>query len=136
MRQSVRNLARSGVSPTAEGTVKIVDFWKAFCDSQERQGDELKTFVSKETPTATKIQIIRSGVLARVVDDMVAYLDVPKNDLQCAPHAESTAHKLIKETVCLMPRHPSELSGWPTSRECGSNVWWTGARADGCRAQT
>jgi len=61
-----------------------------------------KTFVSKETPTATKIQIIRSGVLARVVDDMVAYLDVPKNLIFSVLHTpESTAHKLIKENRVL-----------------------------------
>jgi putative toxin-antitoxin system antitoxin component (TIGR02293 family) len=56
------------------------------------------TFVTKVTPTATKIQLIRSGVAARVVDDMVEYLDVPKSIIFGILHTpESTAHKLIRD---------------------------------------
>jgi putative toxin-antitoxin system antitoxin component (TIGR02293 family) len=56
-----------------------------------------KLFVAKETPTAKKIRVIRSGVSARVVDDMVAYLDVPKNVVFNVLHTpESTAHRLIR----------------------------------------
>lgn len=54
--------------------------------------------VAKETPTAEKIDVIRSGVRARVVDDMVAYLDVPKNVVFDVLHTpQSTAHRLIKD---------------------------------------
>lgn len=55
-------------------------------------------FVAKETPAAQKIDIIRAGVGARVVDDMVAYLEVPKAVIFALLHTpESTAHKLIKD---------------------------------------
>lgn len=57
-----------------------------------------RAFVSKETPTAKKIDVIRRGVGARVVDDMVEYLDVPKSVIFGLLHTpESTAHKLIKD---------------------------------------
>jgi putative toxin-antitoxin system antitoxin component (TIGR02293 family) len=57
-----------------------------------------QAFLSKDTPTARKIELIRSGVTARVVDDMVAYLHVPKNDIfKVLRTPESTAHKLIKD---------------------------------------
>ncbi len=57
-----------------------------------------KSFVAKDTPPAKKIDVIRAGVGARVVDDMVEYLDVPKNVIFGILHTpESTAHKLIKD---------------------------------------
>jgi putative toxin-antitoxin system antitoxin component (TIGR02293 family) len=57
-----------------------------------------KAFVARETPRAKKIDVIRGGVAARVVDDMVEYLDVPKNVIFGVLHIpESTAHKLIKD---------------------------------------
>ena len=57
-----------------------------------------RAFVAKETPAAKKIDVIRGGVAARVVDDMVEYLDVPKNVIFGVLHVpESTAHKLIRE---------------------------------------
>ncbi len=57
-----------------------------------------KTFVAKETSTATKVEAIRRGVTARVVDDMVEYFDVSKNDIfKVLRTPESTAHKLIKD---------------------------------------
>jgi putative toxin-antitoxin system antitoxin component (TIGR02293 family) len=57
-----------------------------------------KTFVAKDTPTATKVEVIRRGVTARVVDDMVEYFDVSKNDIfKVLRTPESTAHKLIKD---------------------------------------
>jgi putative toxin-antitoxin system antitoxin component (TIGR02293 family) len=57
-----------------------------------------KSLVSRNIPAAKKIDVIRSGVVARVVDDMVDYLDVPKNVIFGVLHtAESTAHKLIKD---------------------------------------
>lgn len=63
-----------------------------------RSSKVFKTFVIKEPPAATKIELIRSGVQARVVDDMVDYLDVPKNVIFGVLHTpESTAHKLIKD---------------------------------------
>ncbi len=55
-------------------------------------------FVSKETPIGKKIEVIRGGVVARIVDDMVEYLDVPKNVIFGVLHMpESTAHKLIRD---------------------------------------
>ena len=55
-------------------------------------------FVARETPAAQKIDMIRAGVGARVVDDMVAYLQVPKAVIFALLHTpESTAHKLIKD---------------------------------------
>jgi putative toxin-antitoxin system antitoxin component (TIGR02293 family) len=63
-----------------------------------------QALLAQDTPAAKKIDLIRSGVSARVVDDMVAYLHVPKNDifkLLCTP--ESTAHKLIKDNRPLDP---------------------------------
>ena len=57
-----------------------------------------RAFVAKETPAAKKIDVIRGGVAARVVDDMVEYLDVPKNVIFSVLHTpESTAHRLIKD---------------------------------------
>jgi putative toxin-antitoxin system antitoxin component (TIGR02293 family) len=59
-------------------------------------------FVSTETPAAQKIGLIRAGVGARVVDDMVAYLEVPKAVIFALLHTpESTAHKLIKDNRTL-----------------------------------
>jgi putative toxin-antitoxin system antitoxin component (TIGR02293 family) len=57
-----------------------------------------KAFVARETSVAKKIDAIRHGVRARVVDDMVEYLEVPKNVIFEILHTpESTAHKLIKD---------------------------------------
>ncbi len=57
-----------------------------------------KTFVSHETPITEKIALIRGGIAARVVDDMVEYLGVPKHVIFWVLHTpESTAHKLIKD---------------------------------------
>jgi putative toxin-antitoxin system antitoxin component (TIGR02293 family) len=64
-------------------------------------GERALTFrglVAGATPTARKIDAIRRGVRARVVDDMVAYLDVPKSAVFTLLHApESTAHRLIRD---------------------------------------
>jgi len=55
-------------------------------------------FVTTETPAASKIDVIRTGVTARVVDDMVDYFAVSKSDIfKVLRTPESTAHKLIKE---------------------------------------
>ena len=57
-----------------------------------------RSFVATDTPAAAKIDVIRGGVLARVVDDMAEYLDVPKNVIFAVLHTpESTAHRLIKD---------------------------------------
>ena len=65
-------------------------------------GAVFRAFVAKETPTAKKIDLIRGGVVARVVDDMVEYLDVPKHVIFGVLHTpESTAHKLIKDNRTL-----------------------------------
>src|SRR5574337_60877 len=63
-----------------------------------------KTFVSQETPIAEKIALIRDGIAAHVVDDMVKYLGVPKHVIFQILHTpESTAHKLIKDRRRLNP---------------------------------
>jgi len=57
-----------------------------------------KAFVVRDIPTAKKIDVIRRGVVAAVVDDMVEYLGVPKTVIFAILHTpESTAHKLIKD---------------------------------------
>ena len=67
-----------------------------------RGAKEFKAFVARETPAAKKIDVIRSGVPARVVDGMVEYLDVPKSVIFGVLHTpESTAHKLIKDNRTL-----------------------------------
>jgi putative toxin-antitoxin system antitoxin component (TIGR02293 family) len=61
-----------------------------------------KAFVTRETSTAGKIDAIRGGIAARVVDDMVQYLDVPKHVIFGLLHTpESTAHRLIKDNRTL-----------------------------------
>ena len=61
-----------------------------------------QTFLTTVIPTAAKIDVIRSGVPARVVDDMAEYLDVPKHVIFGVLHTtESTAHKLIKDNRLL-----------------------------------
>jgi len=57
-----------------------------------------QAFLTTVTPTAARIDVIRSGLPARVVDDMAEYLDVPKHVIFGVLHTpESTAHKLIKD---------------------------------------
>ncbi|MGH7820691.1 MAG: type II RES/Xre toxin-antitoxin system antitoxin [Candidatus Binatia bacterium] len=57
-----------------------------------------QAFLSGEAPAAKKIEVIRHGVRARVVDDIVEYLDVPKSVIFGVLHTpESTAHRLIKK---------------------------------------
>jgi putative toxin-antitoxin system antitoxin component (TIGR02293 family) len=66
------------------------------------KGPAFETFVLNVTTTAKKIDLIRGGVAARVVDDMVEYLDVPKNVIFGLLHTpESTAHKLIRDNRML-----------------------------------
>lgn len=55
-------------------------------------------FVARDAPISAKIDVIRRGVAAGVVDGMAAYLDVPKNQIFALLHSpESTAHRLIKD---------------------------------------
>jgi putative toxin-antitoxin system antitoxin component (TIGR02293 family) len=57
-----------------------------------------RSFVSTDTPAAEKIAAIRAGVAARVVEEMVEYLGVPKTVVFSLLHTpESTAHRLIKD---------------------------------------
>jgi putative toxin-antitoxin system antitoxin component (TIGR02293 family) len=66
------------------------------------KGPVFGAFVLKLMPTTEKIALIRGGVVARVVDDMVEYLDVPKNVIFGLLHTpESTAHRLIKDNRTL-----------------------------------
>lgn len=61
-----------------------------------------RALVTAETPSTTKIDVIRTGVPARVVVDMVRYFDVPKSDIfKVLRTPESTAHKLIKDNRSL-----------------------------------
>ena len=61
-----------------------------------------KMFVAKPTAAAEKIEVIRAGVNARVMDGMVAYLDVPKNQIFAVLRTpESSAHTLIKDNRTL-----------------------------------
>jgi len=57
-----------------------------------------RVFVVKDTPPEEKIEAIRRGVRARVVDEMVRYLDVPKSVVFNVLHTpQSTAHRLIRD---------------------------------------
>ena len=61
-------------------------------------GTLFEAMAAGDAPAARKIAAIRGGVAARVVDDMVRYLDVPKSMIFGVLHIpESTAHKLIKD---------------------------------------
>jgi putative toxin-antitoxin system antitoxin component (TIGR02293 family) len=61
-----------------------------------------KLLVSRDTSTAARIEAIRGGVGARVLDEMVEYLDVPKTALFGVLHTpESTAHRLIRDNRIL-----------------------------------
>lgn len=61
-----------------------------------------ETLVAHTTPAAMKIELIRRGVTARVVDDMVRFFEVPKHVIFGILHTpESTAHRLIKEDRAL-----------------------------------
>jgi len=65
---------------------------------QPRRAAGFGSFVVMESAPAAKIEVIRNGVTARVVDDMVTYLGVSKTDIfRVLRTPESTAHKLIKE---------------------------------------
>src|SRR5438034_3072033 len=58
--------------------------------------------VANEPAPAAKIGVIRSGVSAAVVEDMVKYLDAPKTVIFAVLKTpESTAHKAIKEDKAL-----------------------------------
>lgn len=58
--------------------------------------------VANEPGPAAKIGVIRSGVSAGVVEDMVKYLDAPKTLIFAVLKTpESTAHKAIKEDKAL-----------------------------------
>ena len=57
-----------------------------------------KKFVAKRTSTTAKIDAIRRGISAGVVDDMVQYFHVSKSDIfKLLRTPESTAHRLIKD---------------------------------------
>ena len=71
--------------------------------AMSKQGPMLfKKFVANPTAAADKIEVIRAGVNARVMDGMVAYLDVPKNQIFAVLRTpESSAHTLIKDNRTL-----------------------------------
>lgn len=69
-----------------------------------KERTDFKAFVARKASSARKIQVIRRGVPARVVEDMVEYLDVPKTTIfGVLQTPESTAHKLIKDNRNLDP---------------------------------
>jgi len=56
-----------------------------------------KAFVAKEAPSAAKIDAIRAGIDAGVVDDMVRYFHVSKGEIfDVLSTPASTGHRLIK----------------------------------------
>jgi putative toxin-antitoxin system antitoxin component (TIGR02293 family) len=69
-----------------------------------RRATDFRSFVAANAPLTSKIGAIRAGVRARIVNEMVAYLDVPKNVIFGLLHTpESTAHRLIKDDRKLDP---------------------------------
>jgi putative toxin-antitoxin system antitoxin component (TIGR02293 family) len=63
-----------------------------------------RKFVAKDTPAAIKIEAIRSGITAEIVDDMVRYFDVSKSDIfHVLLTPSSTAHRLVKTNRPLDP---------------------------------
>ena len=63
---------------------------------------KFRAFVTADTPTARKISVIRRGVNARVIDEMVEYLHASKNEIfKVLGTPESTAHRLIKDNRSL-----------------------------------
>jgi len=70
--------------------------------TKKNRGVVFEAFVTRETPAGEKIDVIRRGIRARVVDDMVEYLDVPKSVIFGLLHTPgSTAHRLIKDNRAL-----------------------------------
>ena len=60
------------------------------------------SLVAKAPPWARAVDTIRAGVTARVVDEMVEYLEAPKRVVFSMLHTpESTAHRLIKHDLRL-----------------------------------
>lgn len=67
-----------------------------------KDASAFRAFVSREPSTARKVELIRRGVAARIVDEMARYLVVPKGFIFGVLHApESTAHRLIKDNRML-----------------------------------
>src|SRR5262249_115456 len=61
-------------------------------------------FVAMEAPTAAKINTIRRGINAPIVNDMLAYFHVPQNVIFAVLLTPpSTAHRLIKSKLPLDP---------------------------------
>lgn len=89
--KTTKRLARTGKLVSRVGTGKSRSF-------------VFTTFVAKDTPTAAKIDAIRTGINAGVVDDMVRYFAVSKGEIfDILLTAPSTAHRLIKEKRPLDP---------------------------------
>jgi putative toxin-antitoxin system antitoxin component (TIGR02293 family) len=71
---------------------------------RERRAIPFRLLVARKISAAAKIAAIRAGLRARLLDEMVAYLDVPKNVIFGLLHTpESTAHRLIKDDRTLDP---------------------------------
>ena len=79
-------------------------FSKKFTTHAVTRRSVFKGFVAKEAATVVKINTIRAGIDATVVDDMVQYFHVSKNDIfDVLLTPASTAHRLIKERRPLDP---------------------------------
>ena len=77
---------------------------KARSRKASARGGRFTAFVSRDTSPAAKIDAIRTGINAGVVDDMVQYFDVSKTDIfAILLTPASTAHRLIKENRPLDP---------------------------------
>jgi putative toxin-antitoxin system antitoxin component (TIGR02293 family) len=71
---------------------------RAVSGAGQKRAARFRAFVARDTPATEKIAIIRRGVGARVVDEMVEYLGVPKTVIFGLLHTpESTAHKLVRD---------------------------------------
>jgi len=96
-----RAVLTKGYRVRETGTYRVERRSVADRRAPERAG-QFVLFVTTDRPTAEKIRLIRSGVRARVVDDMVRYLRVPKHVIFALLHTpQSTAHKLIKDNRLL-----------------------------------
>jgi putative toxin-antitoxin system antitoxin component (TIGR02293 family) len=72
--------------------------------SMSHRSTPFKALVAEDRPTGAKIDAIRSGIDARVVNDMVEYFAVSKSEIFAVLLAPaSTTHRLIKERRPLDP---------------------------------
>lgn len=97
----------TNITPRSSTTAKFRAVRRPPAVSEPSTTPSATTFhllVTRETSTADKIHVIRQGLKARLVDEMVRYLDVPKHVVFSILHTpESTAHRLIRDNRALDP---------------------------------